>query len=206
MRISPGGRRLRAVPDAEAGSHRRGRGQGRLHLRRRRGVQAGSRSSAPAPAPAPAARAGCAIRERRRNRHRARRRAASGHRIGGRAVSVSGGSDVYRIHPDGNPQKVWSHAQDIVYASRFDAKGQPLIGTGNKGYIYRIDSDDAVHGAAELPRPRRSRRFCAGPDGKLYAATGNVGKVYEIGPGLEREGSIESDVFDAGMFFACGDG
>jgi hypothetical protein len=27
-----------------------------------------------------------------------------------------------------------------------------------------------------------------------------VGKLYEIGPGLEREGTIESDVFDAGLF------
>ena len=40
--------------------------------------------------------------------------------------------------------------------------------------------------------------FQSGPGGRLYAATGNVGKVYEIGPGLEREGTLESDVFDAG--------
>jgi hypothetical protein len=41
--------------------------------------------------------------------------------------------------------------------------------------------------------------FQAGRDGRLYAATGNTGKVYEIGPGLEHEGSIESDVFDSGV-------
>ena len=41
--------------------------------------------------------------------------------------------------------------------------------------------------------------FQAGREGRLYAATGNTGKVFEIGPGVEREGSIESAVFDAGM-------
>src|ERR1035438_7988162 len=46
--------------------------------------------------------------------------------------------------------------------------------------------------------------FQAGGDGRLYAATGNTGKVYEIGPGLEREGSIESDVFDSGMYSLWG--
>ena len=46
--------------------------------------------------------------------------------------------------------------------------------------------------------------FQAGRDGRLYAATGNTGKVYEIGPGLEHEGSIESDVFDSGMYSLWG--
>ncbi len=31
--------------------------------------------------------------------------------------------------------------------------------------------------------------FQQGRDGKLYAATGNVGKVYEIGPAMEHEGA-----------------
>jgi hypothetical protein len=31
-----------------------------------------------------------------------------------------------------------------------------------------------------------------------------VGKVYEVGPGLEKEGTIESDVFDASMFSLWG--
>ena len=53
-------------------------------------------------------------------------------------------------------------------------------------------------------RPRRLRRSRRASDGQLYAATGNTGKVYEIGPGLEREGSIESDVFDAGDVLAVG--
>ena len=34
--------------------------------------------------------------------------------------------------------------------------------------------------------------------------TGNVGKVFEIGPGAERDGTIESDVFDSGVFSRWG--
>jgi len=118
-------------------------------------------------------------------------------------VTVSGGSDVYRIRPDGYPEKVWSHAHDIVYSTGFDAAGKPLIGTGNKGCIYRVDSD-ALYTALVNAAPTQVTALLAGENGKLYAATGNVGKVYEIGPGLEPEGSIESDVFDAGMFSRWG--
>ena len=34
--------------------------------------------------------------------------------------------------------------------------------------------------------------------------TGNVGKVFEIGPGAERDGTIESDVFDSGVYSRWG--
>ena len=115
------------------------------------------------------------------------------------ASSVSGGSEIYRIHPDGHPQKVWSHATDIVYTLGFDSQGKPLAGAGNKGAIYRLDTDN-LYTALLNASPTQITAFCPGRDGKLYAATGNVGKVYEIGATLESEGSIESEVFDAGLF------
>jgi sugar lactone lactonase YvrE len=118
-------------------------------------------------------------------------------------VTVSGGSDLYRIHPDGYPERIWNHPHDIVYSIGFDTRGRPLVSTGNKGVIYRIDSD-ALYTAWVNAAPTQVTALVPGPGGKLYAATGNVGKVYEIGPGLEREGSIESDVFDAGIFAQWG--
>ena len=112
---------------------------------------------------------------------------------------VSGGSEVYRIHSDGHPQKVWTHAQDIVYAVGFDPRGRVLLGAGNRGAIYRLDTENLYTVLVNAP-PTQVTSFCAGRDGKVYAATGNSGKVFEIGAGLEREGSIESDVFDSGLF------
>ena len=120
----------------------------------------------------------------------------------GSGISVTG-SDLYRIDPTGNPEKVWSHAQDIIYAIAFDAQDRPLLGSGNRGYIYRIESD--VRYTALLTAPSTQiTAFESGPDGALFAATGNVGKIYKVGPALAREGSLESDVFDAGLFSKWG--
>jgi len=118
------------------------------------------------------------------------------------SVSVTG-SDVYRIDPAGNPQKVWSHTQDIVYAIAFDTQGRALLGSGNKGYIYRIESD-VLHTVLVTAPSTQITAFQTGADGALYASTGNVGKIYRLGPGLAHEGSIESDVFDAGFFSQWG--
>src|SRR6266478_4416829 len=57
------------------------------------------------------------------------------------APAIAGGSEVYRINPDGSPRRAWSNGQDIVYAISFDQSGKILIGTGNRGKIYRLDSD-----------------------------------------------------------------
>jgi sugar lactone lactonase YvrE len=115
------------------------------------------------------------------------------------AATVGGGADLYRIHPDGHPQKAWTHANDIVYALGFDAQGRVLAGAGNKGAIYRLDTDN-LYTVLINATPTQVTGFCAGKDGKIYAATGNTGKIFEIGAALEREGSIESDVFDTGLF------
>lgn len=113
--------------------------------------------------------------------------------------TVSGGSEVYRIGPDGFPRKVWSHAQHIAYSIAFDAAGRPVIGTGNKGLIVRLESD-LIHTELLNASPTQVTCLLAGRGGRLYAATGNVGKLFRVGPGLEPEGTIESEVFDAGLF------
>jgi outer membrane protein assembly factor BamB len=118
-------------------------------------------------------------------------------------AGVAGGSEVYRIDPDGTPRRVWMHAQDVVYAIAFDAAGRALLGAGNKGSVYRIESPAMYTTLMALPATQVTA-FQTGGDGRLYAATGNTGKVYEIGPGLEREGSIESDIFDSGMYSLWG--
>ena len=42
--------------------------------------------------------------------------------------------------------------------------------------------------------------FASGPDGKIFVATANPGKVFALGPGYESNGSFESDTFDAKIF------
>jgi sugar lactone lactonase YvrE len=121
----------------------------------------------------------------------------------GTPAGVSGGSEVYRIEPNGNPRRIWNHAQDVVYAIAFDGADRAVLGTGNKGNVYRIESPTLWTALVTVPATQVTA-FLAGREGRLYAATGNTGKVYEIGPGVEREGTIESDVFDAGMYCLWG--
>ena len=118
-------------------------------------------------------------------------------------AGVTGGSEVYRIEANGNPRRVWSNSQDVVYAIAFDSEGRAVLGAGNKGNLLRIESPTEYTALLTMPATQITA-FQTGRDGKLYAATGNVGKVYEIGPGLEHDGTIESDVFDAAMYTLWG--
>jgi hypothetical protein len=113
--------------------------------------------------------------------------------------SIAGGSEVYRIGLDDFPQRVWTHQQDIVYAIGFDPAGRPVLGTGNKGSIYRIDSE-LVSTLLINAAPTQVTAFATGPRGRLYAATGNVGKVYQIGAELVKDGSYESEPLDGAFF------
>ena len=113
------------------------------------------------------------------------------------------GTDVYRIYPDGRPEKVWTGGRDTVYAIGFDAEGRALLGAGNKGTLYRIDSPSLYTSLLTVVSSQITA-LAPAPGGGMYAATGNVGKVFRFGPGLENEGSIESDTFDSGQFSQWG--
>jgi hypothetical protein len=116
---------------------------------------------------------------------------------------ASGGSDVYRIAPDGSPARVWTSHEDIVYALAFDSEGRLLAGTGNRGHIFAITGLDDF---SDLLKATASQvtGFAKAPGGALYAATSNLGKVFLLGPSPEAEGTYESDVFDAKIFSRWG--
>ena len=116
---------------------------------------------------------------------------------------LNGGSDVYRIATDGSPTRVWSSHEDIVYALAFDSEGKLLAGTGNRGHIFLVAGPDQFSDLLKSPASQVTG-FAKAPGGALYAATSNLGKVFVLGPGPEREGSYESDVFDAKIFSRWG--
>ncbi len=116
---------------------------------------------------------------------------------------ASGGSDVYRIAPDGSPTKVWTSREDIVYALAFDSQGRLLAGTGNRGHIFAITGLDEFSDLLKAPVSQVTS-FANAPGGGLYAATSNLGKLFVLGPQPQAEGSYESDVFDAKIFSRWG--
>ena len=119
--------------------------------------------------------------------------------IGSLTASIGGGSDLYSIQKDGFAERIWNSPTDLVYALTFDSAGKPLLGTGNKGVIYRIDSDHLSTDLLTAP-PTQVTSFLQGRDGIIYATTGNVGNLYSIGPSLEQTGTLESEVLDTSEF------
>lgn len=117
--------------------------------------------------------------------------------------SVTGGSELYMITTDGFTSKVWSDATEVIYSIVLDKEDRPLLGTGNRGNIYRVD---AVHMSTQLLNlaPTQVTALASAPNGAIYAVTGNIGKVYVVGPELEKEGVLESEVLDAGWFSEWG--
>lgn len=119
--------------------------------------------------------------------------------IGSLSAAVSGGSDLYRIQKDGFAERIWNSSTDLIYALAIDSAGRPLVGTGNKGVIYRIDSDQLFTELLNTP-PTQVTAFLEGKNGTIYAATGNVGNLYSIAPKLESAGTLQSDVLDTHDF------
>jgi sugar lactone lactonase YvrE len=118
-------------------------------------------------------------------------------------AGASGGSEIYRIAPDGSPSRVWSSREDLVYALAFDPAGRLLAGTGNRGHVFAITGEDRF---ADLLKASATQvtAFAEAPGGGLYVSTSNLGKVFQLGGAAESEGTYESDVFDAKVFSRWG--
>ena len=116
---------------------------------------------------------------------------------------ASGGSDVYRIAPDGSPSRIWTSHEDIVYALAFGAHDQLLAGTGNRGHVFAIEGQDEFSDLLKAPASQVTS-FAKAPGGALYAASSNLGKLFVLGPDPEKDGTYESDVFDARVFSRWG--
>ena len=114
-----------------------------------------------------------------------------------------GGSEIYRIAPDGSPSRLWSSHEDIVYALAFDQHGRLLAGTGNRGHVFAISGEDEFTDLIKASATQVTA-FASAPQGGLYASTSNLGKVFLLSATPESEGSYESDVFDAHIFSRWG--
>ncbi len=118
------------------------------------------------------------------------------------SVTLSG-SDVYSIAADGSPRKIWSSHDDIVYALAFDATGRLIAGTGNKGRIYAIEKNGDYTDLLKASANQVSA-FSKAPNGGLYCASSNLGKIFLMSNSPEAEGTFESDVKDAQIFSRWG--
>ena len=118
------------------------------------------------------------------------------------AITATGGSEVYRISPDGSPKKLWAGKDDIVYALALDGQGRLLSGSGNKGRILSLERNGEFVELAKASAAQVTGFAASGS--ALFAASSNLGKVFQLGGTEQAEGSYESDVFDAHLFSQWG--
>jgi len=119
------------------------------------------------------------------------------------SVSTTGGAEVVKIGPDGSPDTLWTSHDDLVFSLGFSAGGKLLLGTGNSGNLIELEGGDLYSSIASTAS---SQVTClvARPDGKVFVATANPGKIFSLGPGYETNGTFESDSFDAKIFSRWG--
>ena len=119
------------------------------------------------------------------------------------ATRITGGSEIYQIAPGGDPTVIWDSPRDIVYALALDQQGRLLAGTGDRGRLFRIESR-TLHTLLASASSSQITAIVNTPGGKVFAATSNIAKIYELGSDLETEGTFESEVFDADIFSQWG--
>jgi len=116
---------------------------------------------------------------------------------------LTGGSEVYRIAPDGAPEVLWNSREDLVYALGLSPAGKLLLGTGNRGLVIQLEGNRIF---STLPKTAAGQvtGLVLGAAGKVFVGTANPGKVFALGPDFEPEGSFESQTFDAKIFSQWG--
>jgi sugar lactone lactonase YvrE len=116
---------------------------------------------------------------------------------------VPDGSEIYRIAVDGSPQKLLTLKDDVVYALTV-RNGSLLAATGNRGRVYRIDTQAAGRftDVAHL-EAAQGMAFAPVKDG-LLVATSNSGKVFRLGDAVATNATYTSEVFDAQGFAQWG--
>jgi hypothetical protein len=109
---------------------------------------------------------------------------------------VPEGSEVYKIAADGTPQKLVTLRDDVVYALVVH-NGSLLAATGNRGRVYRVDTNQAGQFTDVAHLEAAQGMAFAGVPGGLLVATSNSGKVFRLGDAIASSAAYTSDVFDA---------
>jgi WD40 repeat protein len=110
--------------------------------------------------------------------------------------------EVYRIDKTNLVELLYSSNDGPVFDLAARPDSSLLAATGYKGRIVSIDPRRFVSLVVQTPEEQVTQLVEQG--GRLYAATSNLGKVFQIGGKAASVATYESKVFDAGVVAAWG--
>lgn len=111
---------------------------------------------------------------------------------------------VYRIRPDGVWDQLWESRDDAPYDLTFDETGAAIIGTGNKGKLYRLDGDPPRPTLLARASGQQITGFYRDARNRLFYTTANPGKLFRLATERANRGTYESEPRDAQMLAAWG--
>ena len=113
-----------------------------------------------------------------------------------------GGSEVYRISPEGSPRTLWCRKK--TSSMRWHSIQQDVCLPGPATRERFTSSTASAYTDLVKASANQVTAFAQAPQGGMYAATSNLGKIFQLGPGTAAEGTYESDVYDAHIFSKWG--
>ena len=128
----------------------------------------------------------------------------SGSSSASRNASATVKGAVYRIAPDGAWDQVWESREDVPYDVTFDQSGAPIVATGNKGKLYRLEGDPLRPTLLTRAGAQQITAFVKDARGQILFATANPGKVFRLSAERAPRGTYESDARDAQMLATWG--
>lgn len=92
---------------------------------------------------------------------------------------------------------LWECTTPPIYSIRKYSNNEILIGT-EKGKLYSADLSGRISSLGQFEESSVLNMIDGERQGMVYILTGNLGKVFRLGPELASKGTITSDVFDTG--------
>jgi WD40 repeat protein len=103
---------------------------------------------------------------------------------------------IFRINPSGLPKKLWSSDEELVYSLLWDEEKKKIVfGTGNKGRIYEIDTEEKI--SLLLQGESEQAYYLMAHDNVFYALLNNPPRLSRISLEQRFDGEYQSQVLDA---------
>jgi outer membrane protein assembly factor BamB len=109
---------------------------------------------------------------------------------------------ILALLPGGGVDTLWTSPDEMPHAL-LRTKDGVVFGTGNKGKLYRVRAEQDWTMLTSFPS-QQVTALAIGEKGEIVLGTSNPGRVYAVGPGIEKKGTFLSKVKDAEVIATWG--